>query len=63
MALTYPKSRVECGDGVFDGQINDENSYAALSKIDDKFGCMGYPPSIAIRLYRIEVQGYAMLIF
>ena len=30
MALIYPKSYVECGDSVFDGQINDENSKAAL---------------------------------
>ena len=26
----YPKSRVECRDSVFDGQINDENSKAAF---------------------------------
>ena len=30
MALIYPKSYVECSDSVFDGQINYENSKAAL---------------------------------
>ena len=30
MALIYPKSHIECRDSVFDGQINDENSKAAL---------------------------------
>ena len=32
MAIIYPKSHVECRDSVFDGQINDENSKAALGK-------------------------------
>ena len=30
MALIYPKSHAECRDSVFDGQINDKISKAAL---------------------------------
>ena len=30
MALIYPKSQAECRDSVFDGQINDYISKAAL---------------------------------
>ena len=30
MPLMYPKAYVECIDGVFDGQINDENSKAEI---------------------------------
>ena len=30
MALIYPKSYVECRESVFNGQINDGNSKAAL---------------------------------
>ena len=66
MALIYPKSHTECRDSVFDGQINDQISKAALgmnlafsAKIDDKFGCMGVPSNN--RNFRIQAQ--AMLIF
>ena len=38
MVLSYPKSHVECIDSVFDGQINDENSKAALG-MNLGFGC------------------------
>ena len=55
MAVIYPKSHVEGRYSVFDGQINDENSKAALGmnlgfdcKSYDKFGCMGYPQTIVI---------------
>ena len=30
MALVYPKSHEECTNSVFDGKMNDENSYSAL---------------------------------
>ena len=30
MALIYPKSHVKCRDSVYDGQINDKNSKAAI---------------------------------
>ena len=38
MALTYPKSSIEYRENVFDGQISDENSNAALD-MDLGFVC------------------------
>ena len=68
MAPIYPKSRAECRYSVFNGQINDKISKAALGmnlgfhcKIDDKFGCMGVPSNNCN--FRIQVQAQAMLIF
>ena len=62
MALIYPKSHAECRDSVFDGQINDLISKAALGmNLDDKFGCMGVPSNN--RNFRIQLQAQALLIF
>ena len=50
MDLIYRKSYEECKDSGFDGQIDDENSKAALrmsAEIDDIFECMGYPQTIS----------------
>ena len=46
MALIYLISHVECRESVFDEQINEENSKAALgmdicfAEINDKYGCI-----------------------
>ena len=67
MAVIYLKSHVEGRYRVYDGQINDENSKAALGmnlgfdcKNFDRFGCMGYPQKLLFsnkssRLYYVNI--------
>ena len=66
MTLIYFKSHAECRDSVHEGQIMIrvqrqplEWILALSAKIDGKFGCMGVPSNN----FRIQIQGYAMLIF
>ena len=64
MVLIYPKSHVECRDSVFDGQINEENSKAALGMNLD----LNWVQKLTINTLKQsqllnKVQGYAMLIF
>ena len=64
MALIYPKSHAECRDSVFDGQINDKISKAALGmnlgfqckKLMINSDTWGYPQTIAIFEYKFKLK-------